>query len=56
MTTIKSNGGIARAESLTPQQRTDIASKAASERWEAEKLLPKATHKGELTIGDITIP
>jgi hypothetical protein len=56
MKTPKSNGGIARAESLTPQQRTDIASKAASERWEAEKLLPKATHKGELTIGDIVIP
>lgn len=56
MTTAQSKGGIARAESLTEQQRKDIASKAAKDRWEAEKLLPKATHKGELTIGDIAIP
>lgn len=56
MTTAQSKGGIARAESLTEQQRKDIASKAAKDRWESEKLLPKATHKGELTIGDIVIP
>jgi hypothetical protein len=56
MTTAKSNGGIARAESLTPQQRTDIASKAATDRWEDEKTMLKSTHRGQITIGDITIP
>ncbi|MDO8995399.1 MAG: hypothetical protein Q7U77_02110, partial [Sediminibacterium sp.] len=29
----KSKGGIARAKSLTPEQRSDIAKKAAASRW-----------------------
>lgn len=49
---IQSSGGKARAESLTDQQRKEIASKAAQARWAK----PKATHAGELHIGDITIP
>ena len=33
-------GGRARAESLTAQQRSDIARKAATERWRRVGLLP----------------
>lgn len=36
----KSKGGIARAESLTPDQRAEIARKAAMARWDSD--LPKA--------------
>jgi P63C domain len=57
----KAIGGKARAEKLTPGERTEIAKKAASVRWqnlatEHAKDLPKATHKGEVVIGDIKIP
>lgn len=45
-------GGVARAEKLTPERRKEIAKMAAAARW----ALPKATHKGELEIGDIRIP
>lgn len=44
----------ARAESLTAEQRKEIAKNAAEKRW--GKKLPKATHTGEITIGDIVIP
>ncbi|UYZ69131.1 P63C domain-containing protein [Moraxella bovis] len=47
----KANGGIARAKSLTPAQRSEIAKLGAMARW--GKL--KATHTGELSIGDITL-
>src|SRR4051794_29140767 len=50
----RAKGGIARAESLTPEQRTEIAKKAAQERWNSA--LPKATHSGILKIGDAEIP
>ncbi|UIL51504.1 P63C domain-containing protein (plasmid) [Pantoea agglomerans] len=40
----KAKGGIARAESLTKEQRSDIAKKAAAARWASKPL--KATHKG----------
>lgn len=40
----KSKGGIARAKSLTSEQRKDIAKKAAAARWKDKPL--KATHKG----------
>lgn len=50
----KAKGGIARAEALSPDQRTDIARKAAQERWNST--LPKATHSGVLKIGDAEIP
>lgn len=42
----------AKAEKLTPEQRSEIAIKAASARWD----IPRATHRGELHIGDISIP
>ncbi|HHN8625876.1 TPA: P63C domain-containing protein [Enterobacter hormaechei] len=40
----KAKGGIARAKSLTKEQRSDIAKKAAAARWKDKPL--KATHKG----------
>lgn len=40
----KAKGGIARAESLTKEQRSEIAKKGAAARWASKPL--KATHKG----------
>jgi hypothetical protein len=48
---IQSMGGKARAEALTDEQRTSIASTAAAARWGIQK----ATHTGELKIGNATI-
>jgi len=42
----RSKGGIARAEALSPNERKQIARKAASVRWEGT--LPVATHEGKL--------
>src|SRR5215204_307774 len=47
-------GGLARASTLTPEQRLEIAKKAADERWNSD--LPKATHSGELEIADVSLP
>jgi hypothetical protein len=49
---MQSKGGKARAEKLSPEQRSEIAGKAAAARW----ALPAATHKGILEIGDEKIP
>ncbi|MCJ7601818.1 MAG: P63C domain-containing protein [Desulfobulbaceae bacterium] len=56
--TKQSLGGKARAEKLSKQHRSDIASVAAKARWAKESIgeIPKATHPGELKIGDIRIP
>lgn len=51
-----SKGGINRAKSLSSQERKDIASKGAKAKWDSDRLLSKATHRGEITIGDIVIP
>lgn len=48
----RSAGGIARANSLTPEERSRIAQQAADARWG----IPKATHRGEIVIGDVHIP
>lgn len=50
-------GGKARATALSPEQRKEIAQKAATARWEKKhdgerKNLPKATHQGILKIGE----
>ena len=48
----------ARAKSLTKTERSEIASKAASARWDAVSALPKATHGDPdhpLKIGDLEI-
>ena len=47
-----SKGGKARALTLTPEQRQEIASNAASVRWG----VPKADHVGEMHIGDMHFP
>jgi len=44
---IQSMGGKARAESLTDEQRREIAQNAAAARWG----LPKATHEGDMPLG-----
>lgn len=50
---IASKGGLARAESLEPSQRTEIARQAARARWNQE--LPRATHTGQLNIAGTII-
>jgi hypothetical protein len=50
----KVKGGIARAKALTKTERSEIAKKAAEARWGSNA--PKATHRGELKIGDKIIP
>lgn len=51
-------GGKARAESMTPEERSEQARRAVEARWEKEgkDTLPKATHEGELEIGNAAIP
>lgn len=44
-------GAYARAEKLTPEQRKEIASKAAVARW--NKDVPQADYEGPLTFGSI---
>jgi hypothetical protein len=46
-------GGRARAEALSPAERSEIASKAAAARWSPT---PRATHSGILKIADLSIP
>jgi hypothetical protein len=48
-----SKGGQARAVKLTPEERKQIARKAAQARWEGD--LPIAEHEGEFNIGAATI-
>src|SRR5436190_8711989 len=55
-------GGRARAEILSPEERSAIAQAAAEARWSrvADEAgmarLPRATHSGELKIGNVLIP
>ena len=51
-------GGKARAESLTPEQRKEIARAAAAARWEKAGKPPilLATHSGEVNVGGKLIP
>lgn len=50
----KAKGGFARAEALSAEERKEIAKAAAAARW--DDTIPRATHYGELQIGEITIP
>jgi hypothetical protein len=57
--TPQSKGGKARAEKMSAESRSAIASLAASARWNAISQLPKATHGSAdhpLRIDDIEIP
>ncbi|MFT4020044.1 MAG: P63C domain-containing protein [Acinetobacter sp.] len=49
----KSPGGLARAKHLSAESRSEIAKKAAEARWSKREL--KATHTGDLRIGNITL-
>jgi hypothetical protein len=49
----KAKGGHARAESLTPEQRKEIASKAALARWNVG--IPQAEFEGDFPIGSKTL-
>lgn len=54
-------GGIARAQALTPEERSEIARNAVEARWEkagkhVNEKIPRATHIGKLHIVDIPIP
>lgn len=51
---MQSQGGIARAKSLSKEARREIASKAASARWNRD--MPYAPFLGEIPIGDKKIP
>lgn len=53
MESSQKKGGLARANSLTPEQRSEIARKAAASRWEGG--LPVATNEGEFPIGDTLV-
>lgn len=55
----QSKGGRARAQSLSDEERREIARAGARARWEKERAegpIPRATHKGVLHIGEATIP
>jgi P63C domain len=58
----RAKGGVARALMLTPERKKEIALKAVegkkkkSEERKMLNALPKSSHRGEFTIGDITIP
>src|SRR5882724_6932193 len=55
-------GGKARANALTPEERSEIAREGAAARWSKKKdkkdsiHILKATHEGILEIGSVEIP
>lgn len=51
----KARGAIARAESLTPERRKEIAEKAARARWSGTDDTPVAIRDGVLLIGDLQL-
>jgi hypothetical protein len=51
---LAAKGGKARALSLSPERRSEIARNAVAVRHGSK--IPKATHEGVLTIGDMEIP
>jgi hypothetical protein len=50
----KAIGGYARAQALSPEERREIAKKAALSRWNAD--VPQSIYTGTLTIGDMSFP
>lgn len=58
----QSLGGKARAKRLTPEERSSIAQAAAEVRWNkrseetGEVRIQRATHSGELLLGNVLIP
>lgn len=43
-------GGRARADALSPEERSEIARAAAQARWNTQSVLPRETHSGNLEI------
>lgn len=52
----KAKGGRARADALTPAQRSEIAKKGAIARWKSAGEIPQAEYTGTLAIGDMKFP
>lgn len=52
----RAKGGHARADSLSPEQRAEIAKKAAKARWADHPDLAQETHSGTLRIADKDLP
>lgn len=52
----QSKGGLARAEKLTPEKKSAIASGAARARWEEQANLPSVDFSGILQLGNVSIP
>ena len=50
----RAKGGVARAASLTKDERSAIARRASAARW--SKDAPKATHEGSINLGNVQIP
>src|SRR5438046_2812702 len=55
---VGAQGGKARAEALSPDERTDIARHAAESRWRRNggPGIPIATHSGDIRIGNVVLP
>ncbi len=51
----RARGGLARADALSSEERQAIARKAALARWDDADTNLRATHTGELRIGDLSI-
>lgn len=54
--TPQSKGGVARAASLTPEERREIARRAATARWGGHGDIPVETHGGVLAIMERELP
>lgn len=52
----QSKGGRARAEKLTSEEKSAIASGAARARWEDQANLPSVDFPGSVKLGDLSIP
>lgn len=56
----KKAGGVARAESLSPERRKEIGASAIKARWDNEKLRDALPHvmlkRNDLKLADVTIP
>lgn len=59
--TPQSKGGLARAETLSREEKKEIARKGAIARWNRQSLvldptaMPEASHQGDLPIGDVAL-
>ncbi len=52
----KVNGGKARAASLSPERRKEIAKLAATKRWGNKDGIPQSFYSGEIKLGELIFP